>query len=261
MNGYLYGGLADVGWKRELNEDAINVKEFGDDVLFAVIADGAGSKNGRMLQPAKIAIDEVTKVIGRIHDADPKALRDNAELIVQEAIMTANRVLSAFRIANEELYAGFGTTITIVLIFDDNEMVFGHVGNNQLMLVRESKTKDVHIPRILTKEMTKAKEELDQGIIRPDMFDTHPDRMVITSVLGWYTEPEIQVFSMTLKPRDFVILTTDGIHYAIRPEPLAQIVLDSGNCDDAVANLVEAAKKQNYSDNMSAIVLFNNRNE
>lgn len=261
MKNYLYGGLADIGWKRELNEDYINIEELGDDVLFAAIADGAGSKNGNMLQPAIIAIQEVSKVIRRIHDTDAKCLRENAELIVQETMMTANRVLSAFKIANEELYAGFGSTLTIVLIFDDDEMVFGHIGNNQLMLLRRNKSKDMYIPRILTKEMTKAREQLDEGIIRPEMFDTHPDRMVITSALGLYTEPKIQVFSMTLKKNDFIILTTDGIHYAVRPEALAQIVIESENCDNAVKNLVESAKTQNYSDNMSAIVLFNRGEE
>lgn len=261
MKGYLYGGYSDVGWKRELNEDYVTVEELGEDALLAIIADGAGSKNGRMLQPAAIASQEITKVVKRIYETDYNVLHDNAEIIVQEAIMTANRVLSAFRIANEELYSGFGTTITVIIIFKDNEMVFGHVGNNQLMLLRESKATSQWIPRILTREMTKAQKELDDGIIRPELFDTHPDRMVITSVLGWYTEPDIQTFSMTLKERDFVIVTTDGIHYAVRPEALAQIVLESGDCDPAVRNLVDSAKTQNYSDNMSAIILFNKGEE
>lgn len=257
MKGYLFGGLADIGWKRELNEDYLNIEEFGEDVLFAAIADGAGSKNGNMLQPAIIATQEVSKILRRIHDTDAKCLREHAELFVQEAMMTANRVLSAFRIANEELYAGFGSTLTIVLIFDDDEMVFGHIGNDQLMLLRQNKNGDMYIPRILTKEMTRAQQELDEGIIRPEMFDTHPDRMVITSALGLYTDPEIQIFSMTLKKNDFIILTTDGIHYAVRPEAIAQIVIESENCDNAVKNLVDSAKTQSYSDNMSAIVLFN----
>lgn len=261
MNGFLYGGLSDVGWKRELNEDYIGIEELGDDALFAAIADGAGSKNGNMLQPAAIAVQEITKIMRRIYKEDKQCMKDHAEIIVKEAIMTANRVLSAFKIANEELYSGFGSTLTIVLIFKSGEMTFGHIGNDQLILLRENKDKTAYVPRIVTEEMTRAREQLKEGIIREEQFDTHPDRLVITQALGFTTEPYIQIFSMKTKRNDFLILTTDGIHYAIRPEAIGQIVIESNNCDLAVKNLVEAAKTQNYSDNMSAIVLFNKGEE
>lgn len=257
MKGFLYGGLTDVGWKRELNEDYIGIEELGEDAVFAAIADGAGSKNGNMLQPAAIAIQEVIKVIRRIYAEDKNCLKDHAEMIIRETMMTANRVLSAFKVANEELYAGFGCTFTSIIVFSDRFAVFGHIGNDQLILMRESKTKDTYIPKILTKEMTRARKQFDEGIIRPEQFETHPDRMIITDALGLTTDPNIQIFSMTLKDNDFIIMTTDGIHYAVRPEAIGQIVLESNNCDAAVRNLVDSAKTQNYSDNMSAIVLFN----
>ena len=51
-------------------------------------------------------------------------------------------------------------------------------------------------------------------------------------------------------------MTTDGIHYAIRPEALSDIVLQSGSCADAAKSLIEAAKLEKYADNMSVIVAY-----
>ena len=223
MISYLYGGRTDIGLNRELNEDHINIEEVSDELLFVAIADGAGSKNGNMLQPASIA----------------------------------NRILCAFKIANEELYAGFGSTLTVCLFFDDKRMVFGHIGNNQLLLLRQNKAKDTYLPKVLTIEQTKAADLLNEGIIREDQFYTHPDRLVINGALGFYTDPVIQMFDMQMKDGDFVILTTDGIHDAVRAEIIGQIVLDAGDSDRAVSELIKTAKEQNYSDNMSAIVVFN----
>ena len=257
MINYYYGGMTDVGLNRELNEDYINIEEVEDEFLFVAIADGAGSKNGNMLQPASIAIREVSDILRREYKKAPDVFRENAKLFLYEAIMTANRILSAFKIANEELYAGFGSTLTVCLLFENKRMVFGHIGNNQLLLLRQNKARDTYIPKVLTAEQTKAADLLNEGIIREEQFWTHPDRMVINGALGLYTDPVIQIFDMQLKDNDFIILTTDGIHYAIRPEIVGQIVIESGDCDSAVSALIRTAKTQNYSDNMSAIVVFN----
>ena len=257
MISYLYGGRTDIGLNRDLNEDHINIEEVSDELLFVAIADGAGSKNGNMLQPASIAIREVSDILRREYEKAPDVFKANAKLFLYEAIMTANRILCAFKIANEELYAGFGSTLTVCLFFDDKRMVFGHIGNNQLLLLRQNKAKDTYLPKVLTIEQTKAADLLNEGIIREDQFYTHPDRLVINGALGFYTDPVIQMFDMQMKDGDFVILTTDGIHYAVRAEIIGQIVLDAGDSDRAVSELIKTAKEQNYSDNMSAIVVFN----
>lgn len=257
----LFGGYSDVGWQREINEDFIDAIELNKNVLFVALADGAGSKNGNMLQPASIAIREVTEALRIAISENEEVFHENAEIFLKEAMYSANRIISAFTIANEELYSGFASTFTCYLLFDKKEVVFGHIGNGQLMLLRLNKAKDTYIPKILTKEHTKAHEMYEDGIIEYIDFVSHPDRMVVTGALGIATSPEFQIGRFNLKERDFLIMTSDGIHYAIRPEPLAQIVIDSENCDAASRALVEAAKGEKWNDNMSAMILFNKPEE
>lgn len=55
-------------------------------------------------------------------------------------------------------------------------------------------------------------------------------------------------------------MTTDGVHYAIQPQAMAEIILKSQDCEMAAYNLVDAAKNIiKYPDNMSAMVLCTNQ--
>ena len=81
--------------------------------------------------------------------------------------------------------------------------------------------------------------------------------MIITGGLGVVVDPIIQTYSGKIKDLDFLLMTTDGIHYAVRPEPMAELVIRSEKSEDAVNSLVTAAKSLQYNDNMSAIVVFN----
>ena len=78
----------------------------------------------------------------------------------------------------------------------------------------------------------------------------------MTSALGYVFEPEIQVMSTTLKQNDILLLTTDGIHYAVRQEAMLDIVIASDNCRAAADNLIDAAKMLEYNDNMTAAVIY-----
>lgn len=50
-------------------------------------------------------------------------------------------------------------------------------------------------------------------------------------------------------------MTTDGIHYAIRPEPMASLVLENSNFDEACVTLCDAAESLEYNDDYSAILI------
>ena len=89
----------------------------------------------------------------------------------------------------------------------------------------------------------------------------HPDRLRMTSGIGVVIDPVIQTEHGKIRPTDLVVLTTDGVHYAVQPEFMADIILESGSCQEASYNLVQAAKVEvKYPDNMSAMVVHGNPN-
>lgn len=80
-----------------------------------------------------------------------------------------------------------------------------------------------------------------------------------TSVVNIYANKKVAYGK--IRPTDLVVLTTDGVHYAVQPEFMADIILKSGSCQEASYNLVQAAKVEvKYPDNMSAMVVHGNPN-
>lgn len=256
LNNYLYGGASDIGYKREINEDYINIVELDNSTLFAAVADGAGSKCST-LQPASIAAAEIFQEIQRIFQQDKALFLEHTDLFLRETIGMANRVVGAFKMGNEELYAGFGTGFTCCVCMADGKFTFAHVGNSRIYLIRLHPKDRTPTIRQLTQDHTQARQLLDAGLLAPEHYYSHPDRLVVTSCLGVTSEPIIQINSGRLKPDDILLMTTDGIHYAIIPNAIMQLVIGSQTCDNAVHALIEAAKMQKYPDNMSAIVIWN----
>lgn len=237
---------------REINEDYINILELDDHTVFAIIADGCGSKASQ-LQPASIVTREIIEVVQRAFKTDQALLFDYFEFILKEAFYSASKILGAFKTGNEELYAGFGACVSCVLLRDDGWFAFSHAGNTRIYLIRQMQS-GLSI-RQLTKDHTKAMKLFEDGLISELDYYSHPDNLVMTSGLGIVADPVMQIFQGKIKTNDFILMTTDGIHYAVRPEPMAQLVMASENCDSAVQALVDAAKSLKYSDNMSAVLL------
>lgn len=249
---YVYGGVSDIGYGREINEDYLDFVSLSEDVLFGVVADGVGSKASAM-QPAAIASSEITQAVYRLYTYDAAAFLASPRLMLLEAMHIANRVLAAFKVSNEELYSGFGVCVTCCLVYNGNKFCFAHAGNTRLYLIRNKD--NVPTIRQLSKDHTKAAEMLDEEIITPEQFVLHPDRTIYTSGLGVFAEPKIQLFDGTLKEGDIILITTDGIHYAIRPEALSDITMQAGSWDAATRTLIEGAKMQKYVDNMTAAII------
>jgi serine/threonine protein phosphatase PrpC len=259
-HGFIYAGKADLGYGREVNEDYVDATELDGGVFFAAVADGMGSLPSS-LQPASIAVLEIMQIVRRVFESDKELFLDNADVFLLEAMHSANRTIGAFRKANEEKYAGFGASLTCCLLHRDESsgranICFAHAGNTRLFLIRAHPQDGAPEIRQLTKDHTKAYRLYEDGVISFEQYHTHPDRLVCTSGLGNVADPEIMISKGSLKPRDIILMTSDGVHNAIRPEKMSDFVMYAGNCDGAVETLIQAAIMEKYVDNMSALMVM-----
>ena len=249
MNKYLCGAVADIGCERENQEDFIQFKELNDDTILCVIADGTGSMKERP-HPAAIVTMDIVESLTELFLEKRELFFMDTEYFIRKSMLNANKLLGAFKMGNEELYSGYAASVTCCLLTRDNRIYAGHSGNTRLYIMREG------VLRQVTQDHTKASELLKEGKIDESTYYIHPDRLKMTSGLGILIDPKIQTFSGSIRANDLVLLTTDGIHYAIRPEAMAQLILEGQGCDGAARNLIEAAKTViKYPDNMSCIVL------
>ena len=252
---YVYGGTSDYGAGRETNEDFLTFEVLNEDVLLAVIADGAGSKqSGFSIQPAVVAAVEAVETMRRLYNSNPEIILGYPIEALTEAMSVANRVIGAMKTSNEEAYSGFGVCMSCCLIVRDR-FYFSHCGNTRVYLIRHLSDGAARIIQ-LTRDHTKAEDMIEEGTLAGEEYYAHPARYTYTSGLGFVVSPVIQTYEGALRSGDLLVLTTDGIHYAIRPEAISDIIIQSGDWSTATKALIEAAKMQKMQDNMSAAVIF-----
>lgn len=254
---YSYEGKSDAGYLKNVNEDFIEAVELDEQTLLLFVADGSKSEPESGFQPASIAVHEISTMIKRIYQKASSVFLKYPDLFLTEAFEYANRVLTVFTAASKERFSGFGCSLTCCLLCQEEKKTLATVvsaGNTRLYLIRLIKG----IPSIhqLTTDHTRAADLLLAGLITEEDYYTHLDRLVLTSGLGISPTPKFQVLErLAIHKNDILVMTTDGIHYAIRPEALSDIILRSGSCSEAAKSLIEAAKIEKYPDNMSVVIV------
>jgi protein phosphatase len=223
--------ITDAGRRRRRNEDAYVLAP----PLFAV-ADGMGGA-----QAGEIASRIAASVL---RDSAGRAGADAVVALIQEA---NRRVYEAA--ATDEARSGMGTTMTAALL-QDSSVRIGHVGDSRAYLVREGRLEQ------LTEDHSLVAELVRSGRLSQEEADVHPQRSVITRVLGTDPEVDIDAFSVETHPGDLFMLCSDGLTSMVDDETILGIVQEHrSNLERAARALVDAANKGGGEDNIT-ILLF-----
>lgn len=249
-----FSGLSDIGTNRKKNEDYISVVSLDKNNTLAIIADGTGSMDN-LPQPAHIAVNEIVNILKREFAEDKSIFKENSEIFIKEAFLSANSVLCALKVANEELYSGFAVSASCCFISDENRITIIHCGNTRVYRIRKSADNKADIRQITT-DHTKAQKKLLKKEITYEEYHMDPERLIMTSGLGIVAEPEIQALTIDIRPKDIIFLSTDGVHNAIKMDSLNELIIQSANCDEAAKSLIKGAKMLKYPDDASVIVMF-----
>jgi PPM family protein phosphatase len=223
---------SDLGRRRQGNEDNYYVRA----PLF-VVADGMGGA-----QAGEVASEMAVEAFGR---GLPRqgAPADGLVAVIEDA----NRAIHDDSRAHAER-AGMGTTVTAAYAGEDAVTV-AHVGDSRAYLLREG-----DLIR-LTRDHSLVGELVARGKLTEEQAEAHPQRSVVTRVLG--PEPVVQVDVETFPARDgdLFLLCSDGLTGMIH-EPELKPMLLSGRPLAAIGrDLIAAANEAGGRDNIT-VVLF-----
>ena len=101
---------------------------------------------------------------------------------------------------------GMGTTCTAIALLD-HQLYFAHVGDSRLYLMRDSS-----ISR-LTHDHSYVTRLVDNGILRAEEAESHPQRHILTAALGAGNSvtPDSPPAPVSLESGDVLVLCTDGM--------------------------------------------------
>lgn len=232
-----FGLLSDVGRQRAggINQDAVMALDLPRGGLFAV-ADGMGGHAAGELA-ANLALDALSQ-----HYLMGRSL-PTVRLI--EAVQAAN--LAVLRHAVGE-YIGMGTTLLAALV-DRNALLIAHVGDSRAYLLRGGELYR------LTDDHSWVAEQVRLGLLTEEEARTHQWRSVVSNALGGEERARLELFGLTVRAGDRVLLCTDGLSGVVPDTELLHLLAGGQTPEATVRRLVHAANDAGGPDNITALIV------
>jgi len=239
-------GLTDVGCQRENNEDRYSYWEPASDQQFplkgrlAVVADGMGGYEGGQ-EASRIAIEVIQEFYANSVTGGPRAW-------LLDGFQAAHNRIREYADQNPELH-GMGTTCTAIALVD-HLLYYAHVGDSRLYLVRDSSVSR------LTHDHSYVSRLVENGLIRAEEAESHPQRHILTAALGAgnIITPESPEEPFPLESGNVLVLCTDGLWGLLNDHEIQEMVIGK-DTQGICHSLVETAKKRGGPDNITVQVL------
>jgi protein phosphatase len=231
-----WSAASHVGNVRDNNEDAY----FAALPIFAV-ADGMGGVNGGEVASAM--------AVSRLESFSGAAAVDTASLL--GAIAAANADVYQAR-HQDDARPHMGTTLAGVALTRadgaDAVLVF-NVGDSRVYRARHGECRQLTVDHSVVAELVASGRILEHEAAR------HPERNVVTRVIGG--EPKVEVDSWLFEPEpgDIFVACSDGLTGELAADEISRVLLAADATENAADRLVEAALAGDARDNLSVIVV------
>lgn len=230
---FLGAGMTHVGCVRSENEDAILTDPTG--VLWA-IADGMGGYGH-----GDVASDVITQSLADVTDTMM------ATPALRASLRSANAQIQAT--ARAQKMGPVGATV-VALMFQNGLANIVWAGDCRAYLARQ------RCLRLLTRDHSIVQDMVDQGLLRSEDRDSHPDAHVVTRAVGYQPEIELDALSVPVVPGDILLLCSDGLTGCLGDHEIADHVAAALDPDQLCTALISASLERGAPDNVSVISVF-----
>jgi PPM family protein phosphatase len=231
------GAMTDMGRMRKNNEDRYLIAG-----RLAAVADGMGGHRAGEVASA-IAMEE----LAALQHTGPWATPAEAGEALRAVFLAANRRIRETAAKDAE-FEGMGTTL-VALLEDGDSIHLANVGDSRAYLLRNGELSQVTIDHTLVQEL------IDEGRLRPDEAERHPQRSIITRALGVESEVEVDLFTYKLLSGDRLLLCSDGLSGVVDEQRIRNVLLRVPEPQRAAEKLVAMANEGGGPDNITVVVL------
>ena len=244
-------GLTDIGLVRKENQDAYAVQRNDESGhLVAVVCDGMGGVSG-----GRIASTMAVSTFLNSCLANLRAGMDEHEVqqVAEFATAAANSAIYECG-QNDAALRGMGTTLVSVIIWDDHAL-FSNVGDSRAYLIRKAEEDGGNAISRITKDHSVVEKLLDMGNITEEEALHHPNRNLVTRVLGPEREAPSDSYYLRLISGDYILLCTDGLIDTVSARDIEREIIGNDDDNTCLNRLLELAKKNGAADNVTAVLL------
>lgn len=246
MNRFEFAGATDLGRKRKVNQD--NFRADGELNAF-VVADGMGGHAGGEYA-SRVCADTIIKSVRE----DRQLVSSNSSInpidLVMGAIHRANTAVYS-KGREEEGLRGMGTTVDL-LLFDQQTLFIGHVGDSRVYLVRKDQLWQI------TRDHSLVNEKLKAGLITREQMRTDQNKNVITRSVGFESSVLVDIYRREISPGDLYLACSDGLTGMLDDQEVLNVLnqeaFDRDDLNGAVQKLIDRANDKGGDDNITVVL-------
>ena len=234
-------GRSHVGKVRQENQDKFHIDP---DARFALVADGMGGHKGGQIASA-IAIETVKSLIEDVL----RKMGDISDDVLFLAFQAARAAVEAKALEDSAL-ATMGTTLVMLALGDENEIIAAHLGDSRLYRLRDGKLTP------LTRDHNVLAELLHAGILTNEQAELNQrlSHLLTRAIsVGCAAPPDI--IRVSGQPGDRYLLCSDGLHGVVEDSQIQHLLGDDSPEYEVCEDLVHAALEAGAPDNVTAVMI------
>jgi protein phosphatase len=255
------GAQTDVGRVRDQNEDRVLVFDLkryrelsavGTEVaslrrpgVLLVVADGMGGMSGGETASQMCVENLLTLFLEKLDTPKEDGSMPDPKGILSDAVKSTNDLIFSRATADMKL-KGMGTTLTAALL-EDERMCVAQVGDSRAYLLRAGELTK------LTKDQTLMASLEEQGKLPKGGLGKAWKNMLLQAV-GAQENLQVALSETDLRPGDWLLLCSDGLHGPVPAADIEAILKNSGSPSEKAKLLTQKANENGGPDNVSVVV-------
>jgi serine/threonine protein phosphatase PrpC len=210
--------------KETENEDSVAVIPYGPQAAVLIVADGAGG----LPAGKRASLTAVTTLI------------ESLQVAMSETMLLRTAIMNGIETANtavQDLANGSATTLTVITIEGLTVRAY-HIGDSEAIVVGQR-----GIIKLQTTAHSPTGFAVEAGFLDEKAALHHADRHLVSNFLGTANMRIDVGAELQLKPRDTILLASDGLMDNVHLEEIIERIR-KGPLDDAVARLISLANRR-----------------
>lgn len=233
-----------IGYVRDENQDRVEIREFGSNLLLAVCDGMGGERSGSKASTMATEVFLEHFEEGYTADMDAYSIRS----LLLSSISAANSVV--YTTARMD-YQNFGMGTTCVAAFvSDTYIAVANVGDSRAYYLENGSMHQV------TTDHTVVHMLLEKGQITEDEMTTHPQRHMLMKAVGVERTvcPDYFRIDRTQEQPFCLLLCSDGLSGFCSDEEIQAILEGGASAEDMTQQLIDAALAKGGRDNITVAI-------
>ena len=233
--------VTDIGQKRSNNQDFINKFDNKQGITLVILADGMGGHRA-----GNIASEMTVTDLGREWvNTDYTELSQIRDWFL---VSLENENKKVYELGQTDEFKGMGTTVEALAIVDNN-VIYAHVGDSRIGLLRHGEY------QLLTSDNSLVNELVKAGQLTEEEAANHPQKNIITQSIGQANPVELDLGVQMLEENDYLIINSDGLTNMITNDEIVEILNQDKNLDEKNKELVSLANDRGGLDNITIALI------